>query len=106
MLHVEQTLYGFQKQSFIVGLSSWLNYCKENHLTIYFGIEEERRDGLKALMIAHNQDLGYNHMLSIILPDDFVERKNAVLKVIANTYIRTDNVEELYDEKNKKGKKL
>ena len=104
-LHIEQTLYGFRSQSFTVKLSQWLNYCKEQRLTVYFGIEEERMDGLKALLIAQNQDLGYNHMLSIILPDNFVEKSDAVLKATANTYIRTDNVKELYNDKTKKDKK-
>ena len=104
-LHIEQTLYGFQSQTLTVKLSQWLNYCREQRLTVYFGIEEERKDGLKVLLIAQNRDLGYNHMLSIILPDNFVEKRNAILKATANTYIRTDNVEDLYSDKTKKEKK-
>lgn len=104
-LHIEQTLYGFQSQTLTVKLSQWINYCREQRLTVYFGIEEERKDGLKALLIAQNRDLGYNHMLSIILPDDFVEKHDAVLKATANTYIRTDNVEDLYIDKTKMEKK-
>lgn len=103
-LHVEQTLYGFQKQTFTIGLPQWLNYCKENRLTVFFGIEEERQDGLKALLIAQNRDLGLNHMFSIILPDNFVEKQNAVFKVMADTYIRTDNIEDLYYDKTQKEK--
>lgn len=98
ILHIEQVLYGFKRKSYNIRLAQWLNYCKENHLIVYFGIEEERKDGLKALLIAQNKDLGYNHMLSIILPDNFVERRDAILKVIANTYIRTDNIKNLYND--------
>ncbi len=101
-LHIEEVLYGFRQQTFMIGLPQWLNYCRENHLTVYFGIEEERKDGLKALLIAQSKDLGFNHMLSIILPDYFVEKHDAILKVIANTYIRTDNVKDLYNDKIKK----
>lgn len=105
VLHVEQKLYGFKSQSFIVKLTQWLNYCKENHLTVYFGIEEEREDGLKALLIAQNRDLGYNHMLSIILPDNFLEKRDCVFKAVANAYIPTDNIKNLYNEQaNKKQK--
>ena len=103
-LRIEQTLYGFQSQVITVKLSQWLNYCKEQKLTVYFGIEEERRDGLKALLIAQNRDLGYNHMLSIILPENFVDKHDAVLKATANTYIRTDNVKDLYNDKTKNEK--
>lgn len=103
--HIEQILYGFRSQAMTIRLSQWLNYCKEQRLTVYFGIEEERHDGLKALLIAQNRDLGYNHMLSIILPDNFVEKRDSVLKATANTYIRTDNVKELYSDKTIKEKK-
>lgn len=103
-LHIEQALYGFQKQSFTIVLPQWLNYCREKKLCVYFGIEEERKDGLKALLIAQNRDLGYNHMFSILLPDNFVEKRDAILKVIANTYIRTDNVKDLYNERIKNEK--
>lgn len=105
MLHVEQTLYGFQTQSFNIELTKWLNYCSKNRMEIFIGIEEERRDGLKALLIARDKDLGYNHMLSIILPDNFVEKRDVVLKATANTYIRTDNVDDMYNDKTKKNKK-
>ena len=101
-LHVEQNLYGFKSKSFIVNLTQWLNYCKANALTIYFGIEEEREDGLKALLIAQNRNLGYNHMLSIILPDNFVEKRDCVLKTVANAYIPTDNIKNLYSERTNK----
>jgi len=105
VLHVEQKLYGFKSQSFIVKLTQWLNYCKENQLTVYFGIEEEREDGFKALLIAQNRDLGYNHMLSIILPDNFLEKQDCVFKAVANAYIPTDNIKNLYNEQAKKNKK-
>lgn len=97
-LHVEQNMYGFKSQSFIIKLTQWLNYCKKNRLTVYFGIEEEREDGLKALLIAHHRDLGYNHMLSIILPDNFVVKRDCVLKAVANAYIPVDNIKDLYNE--------
>lgn len=97
-MHIEQTLYGFKQDGYNIKLSQWLNYCKENQLVVYFGIEEEREDGLKALLIAHNNDLGYNHLMSIILPDNFIDKRNAILKVKLNAYIPTDNVKDLYQE--------
>ena len=104
-LHIEQTIYGFKKLSYNIKLTQWLNYCRTNGLTIYFGIEEERKDGLKALLIAKNRDLGYNHLLSIIIPDNFVEKRNAVFKVVLNAYIPTDNIKDLYKQDVQKGEK-
>lgn len=104
-LYIQQNLYGYKQESYSIKLAQWLNYCKEQKLKVYFGIEEERKDGLKALLIAHNPDLGYNHMMSIIIPDTFIEKRNAVLKATFNAYIPTDNVKDLYQQDQKKGKK-
>ena len=104
-LYIEQSLYGFNKQSYTISLNQWLNYCVENKLAIYFAIEEEREDGLKALLIAQSHDLGFNHMLSIIIPDNFVEKRNVTLKATMNAYIPTDNVKDLYQQYKEKPKK-
>ncbi len=104
-LYIEQSLYGFNKQSYTISLNQWLNYCEENNLVIYFAIEEEREDGLKALLIAQSHDLGFNHMLSIIIPDNFVEKRNVTLKATMNAYIPTDNVKDLYQQYKEKPKK-
>ena len=104
-LHIEQALYGFKKSSFNIKLSQWLNYCQSNRFIIYFGIEEERKDGLKALLVAQNRDLGYNHLLSIIIPDNFVDKRNSVLKATLNAHIPTSNVKDLYQQDVIKGKK-
>ncbi len=97
-LYVEQNLYGFKKQQYTVTLQQWLAYCQAMKLTTYFAVEEEREDGLKALLIAQSQDLGFNHMLSIIIPDDFVTNRKAILKATINAYIPTQNVKELYQK--------
>jgi hypothetical protein len=103
--YIEQNLYGFNKQSYTISLNQWLNYCVVNKLTLYFAIEEEREDGLKALLIAQSHDLGFNHMLSIIIPDNFVEKRNVTLKATMNAYIPTDNVKDLYQQYKDKPKK-
>lgn len=104
-LYIEQNLYGFNKQNYTVSLAQWLNYCQANKLTIYFAVEEVREDGLKALLIAQSHDLGFNHMLSLIIPDNFVEKKNVTLKATLNAYIPTDNVKDLYQQYKEKPKK-
>lgn len=104
-LHLEQNVYGFNTVTFSIPLEQWLNYCRANSMTIYFAIEEEREDGLKALLIAQSHDLGFNHMMSIIIPDNFVDKPNATLKATLNAFIPTQNVKELYQKITKKPKK-
>lgn len=104
-LYVEQNLYGFKKEQYRVTLKQWLSYCQAMKLETYFAIEEERTDGFKALLIAHSEDLGFNHMLSLIIPDDFVTNRKAVLKATFNAYIPTQNVKDLYQKYVDKPKK-
>lgn len=104
-LYIEQNLYGFNTSKYAIQLQQWLGYCQAMKLNTYFAIEEEREDGLKALLIAQSQDLGFNHMLSIIIPDNFVTNKKAVLKATLNAYIPTQNVKDLYQQYVKKPKK-
>lgn len=105
-LHIEQHLYGYKQENYTIKLNQWLNYCRDNNLTIYFGIEEERKDGLKALLIAANRDLAYNHVMSIIIPDNFTEKRSSVLKATLNAFIPTNNVKDLYQQYTKKEKKV
>ncbi len=104
-LYVEQNLYGFRKVQYMVSLQQWLAYCQALKLDTYFAIEEEREDGLKALLIVQSKDLGFNHMLSLIIPDNYVTNKKTVFKATLNAYIPTQNVKELYQKYVDKPKK-
>lgn len=104
-LYIEQNVYGFNTITYCIPLVSWLNYCRTNSMTIYFAIEEEREDGLKALLIAQSHDLCFNHMMSIIIPDNFIDKPNATLKATLNAFIPTQNVKELYQKITKKTRK-
>ena len=104
-LDIEQNLYGFKKKKYRVSLQQWLSYCQSMKMNIYFAIEEEREDALKALLIAQNLDLGFNHMLSFIIPNNFVNDKKTVFKVVLNAYIPTQNVKDLYQQYVDKPKK-
>ena len=104
-LYVDQNLYGYKQDHFLVSLRHWLSYCQDMKLDVYFAVEEEREDGLKALLIAHSRDLGFNHMLSLVIPDNFVTKPNAVIKATLNAYIPTQNVKDLYQQYVAKPKK-
>lgn len=97
-MYVEQSVYGLKTISYSLTLNQWLNYCSQWGLKVYFGIEEQRKDGLLAIIIAHSKELGFNHLLSVVIPDKFVTDKNAVLKVKLTPYIPTHNLKNLYQQ--------
>lgn len=103
-LYIEQNNYGFTKESYTVSFQQWIDYCKNNDITVYFAVEEEREDGLKGLLIGQSKKLGFNHMMSVIIPNNFAENPKSVFKASLNAYIPTQNVKELYQKYTKKDK--
>lgn len=95
-LYVEQSVYEFDILQYTVSLAQWLNYCRAIHGKVYIGLEEEYEDGFLLLLLLKSQDLGFKHMLSLIVPRDFVNRPNAVLKAKLYAYIPIHNVRSYY----------
>ena len=104
-LCVVQHLYGFKTIQYTIPIVQWLSYCQAMKMKTFFAVEEEREDGLKALLIAQSPDLGFNHMFSLIIPNDFVEKEDCVIKGDLNAYIPTQNVKDLYQQPVNKPKK-
>ena len=105
-MHIEQSVYGLKTISYNILLSQWLNYCAEWGLKVFFAVEEEREDGLLALVIAQSKELGFNHMLSVVIPDKFITDTNAVMKVRMTPYIPIHNIKNLFQEENVKHRKI
>lgn len=101
-LYIEQSVYEFNILKYTISLSQWLNYCREMRASVYIGLEEEREDGLMILLLAQSNDLGFKHMLSMILPWNFVEKRDAILKARLYAYIPTHNVKTYYQERERK----
>ena len=97
-LYVVQSVYGMKTISYTLSLRQWLNYCNEWGLKVFFAVEEQREDGLLALVIAQSRELGFNHMLSVVIPDKYINDTNAVLKIRMTPYIPTHNIKNLYQE--------
>lgn len=98
-LELVQKLYGFNEQRISTSVGQWLNYCRENGMKLYFAVEKEAEDGILALVIAVNGKLMYNHLLSVLIPHDFVNNPNSVLKGTLTAYIPTHNLDELYEQR-------
>lgn len=106
LIHVEQSVYGLTTVSYTLPFSQWLNYCAEWGLKVFFAIEEQREDGLLALVIAQSRELGFNHMLSVVIPDRFTADKDVVLKARLTPYIPTHNVKTLFQKESANHKKI
>ena len=105
-MYVEQSVYGMTTINYTISLSQWLNYCEEWGLKVFFAVEEEREDGILALIITQSKELGYHHLLSVVIPDKFVSDQNAVLKVRMTPYIPVHNVKDLYQKQSTTHKKV
>lgn len=104
-MYVEQSIYGMKTINYTLSLQQWLNYCAQLGMKIFFAVEEQREDGLLAMVIAQSKELGFNHLLSVVIPDKFINDKDAVLKVRLSPYIPTHNVKDLYKQETGNHKK-
>ena len=104
-LYIEQTVYGMKKSNYTITLSQWLDYCAWLGLKVYFAVEEERLDGLLAIVLVHSEDFNFNHMLSVVIPDSFTTNHQVVLKANMTSYIPTHNLKNLYQKETKKRKR-
>lgn len=104
-IQVSQNIYGFRQLHYTISLQQWLAYCTSNRLTSYAAIEEEYEDGYLVLVVAENQDLNYNHILSVLVPRDFLSNCNAPLQAEISAFVPTHNVADLYEQYSEKTKK-
>ena len=104
-MYVEQSIYGMKTINYTLSLQQWLNYCSMLGMRIYFAVEEQREDGILAIVVAQSRELGFNHLLSVVIPDKFITDKNVVMKVRLSPYIPTHNVKDLYQKESANHKK-
>ena len=105
-MYVEQSVYGMKTINYTITLNQWLNYCAEWGLKVFFAVEEVREDGVLALVIAQSKELSCHHLLSVVIPDKFIEDQKAVLKVRLTPYIPIHNVKDLYQKQSKTHQKV
>ena len=105
-LYIEQSVYGMKSINYFITLEEWLNYCAAWNLKLFFGIEEHRQDGIIAIVIAQSRELGFNHLMSVVIPDKFTADRNCILKARLTPYIPIHNVKELFSKESKNRKKI
>lgn len=97
-LQIKQYLYGFKSVTFTVGVSEWVRYCLNEGMNVYFAVENETIENIQAVVLAENKNWGYNHLLSVIVPRDFISNPTIKLSATLNAFIPTHNVRNLYQE--------
>ena len=103
---IEQSVYGMKSVSYSITLNQWLNYCATWGLKVFFAVEEQREDGVLSMVIAQSKELGFNHLLSVVVPDDFIHNSGAVLKARLTPYIPIHNVKDLYQRQSPTHQKI
>jgi len=91
-LNIVQTIYGPSTVSYQIPLEKWLGYCEQERLTVFFGIEEERADSYLVLIIAHSNELGFNHLMSVDVPRNFMHNRSASFNTRLTPFIPTHNI--------------
>ena len=105
-MYVEQSVYGLKTVNYTISLRQWLDYCSAWGLEVFFAVEEQREDGLLALVIAQSKELGFNHMLSVVIPNKFITDKKAVLKARMTSYIPIHNIKNLFKKESVNRRKI
>lgn len=99
---VTQQLYGKQQDSYAVTLQQLLAFFREKNLTVYTGIEGESETHIQVLIIAESKDLGYNHLLSVLVPKGFLTSNSSECLAKLTAYIPVHNLKAIYQENKKK----
>lgn len=100
VLNITQNLYGYKQTNYTVSLAQWLCYCKEKGLRIYIGISQEQgnENDYKVFVVAQSDALAYNHLVTVIVPKDFIATPNATFSAKMNAFIPTHNIKAVYQE--------
>lgn len=101
--------YGFSETRFSVPVCQWLDYCSQKGCNIYCGIESVSSSEIKATVIAVNQNLNFNHLMTVTVPIEAIEQGRGVVKAELNAFIPTHNIINLkgkFDPNNKKGNRI
>ena len=103
---IDQELYGFKKKHFVASLQQLVAMFKMQGFTVYTSVESTSADARRVLIVAESKDLGYNHMLSVVVPDSFISNPKAEFTARLFAYIPTHNLKNLYKQSTSTHKKI
>lgn len=93
-MQMEVNCYGARKDTIQTTLQKFVSLCREEGCELYFGIKAVSEQYMSGTLFALNNTLGYNHMLSIVLPTDILENDAAETRARCYVYIPLQNVTE------------
>lgn len=100
--------YGYKDRRISVPLCQWIDYCTKEGCNIFCGIESIEQDRVRATVIAVNENLNFNHLLTVEVPILAIERGKGTVKADLHAFIPTHNIVNTkgrYNKKNGKNKK-
>ena len=92
MLDITMHRYGFKDTKFSVPLRQWISYCKQNGCDIYCGIESVSSEMVKATVIAVNDKINFNHLLTVTLPISIIDNGEGTVNGELDAFIPTHNI--------------
>jgi len=88
--------YGYKADTMTVSVQQFINYCKQEHCKLYFGIKGIKNDILSGTLFALNEKMAYNHVLSVEFPIAILKDKSCVVTATLYCYIPLQNVTEKF----------
>lgn len=96
-LDINMRYYG-SKKNFTYPLSKLTSFMETEQCIAYVGIEDFNDEKIKGTVLYVNEDLKYNHMLFFEFPIKAFSDNLIPIKVDMNTFIPTNNVENLFND--------
>lgn len=95
-MHLRLDKYGYKSDEMDITLQQFIDYCKNEGCKLYFGVKTRDERVLTGTLFAYNELLAYNHVLSVSVPIDILDGKDAQLTATVYAYIPLQNVTERF----------
>lgn len=98
IIDVKLVKYGYHVDEFTVPLRNWIGFCIQSGCTPYFGVISQENNKIVGELIMHNESLGYNHVMKLVLDPSVLAKDKGVVYARLNSYVPMSNVKSLFDE--------
>ena len=106
MLDITMRGYGYKNTQFTVPLHQWIDYCEQKGCKLYCGIESVNTQEVKATVLAVNQMLNFNHLLTVTVPLIAIAQSKGIIKAQLDAFIPTHNIINLNGKYKKTNRKI
>ena len=98
-LSINHKIFGFKEQSIETTIPKFIAYSIQNDCVPYVGIVSIDKDNIgeaDVLVIMHNGQLGYNHILRVSLPLESISSGKGIAIARLNAFIPSSNIKNLF----------